>query len=205
LDGALAENILGQYSDRSAFLVVASSDFGGLVVVNADLVQSNLPMSPLYVPLMGELVQRLLGQGQRGAEIASGEPFALALPADAPGAAELTLAGPVPGQSVAGEVSDEGAGVLWKGEAAGPPGAYRVTNKGDTVFAVAAAIPAAESDLTVLPAKIFEDRLAGERDVKFRSQSQIGSEERDTLWSWLAVACVICLVGEVAALKAFKT
>jgi len=47
--------------------------------------------------------------------------------------------------------------------------------------------------------------LAGGRDVKFRSQTQVGAEERDTLWSWLAVACVACLLSEVTALKAFKT
>jgi hypothetical protein len=205
LDGSLAEDILAEYSDRSAFLVTGTTDGGGLVVMNADLVNSNLPLSPLYVPLLGELVQRLLGQGRRAAEISSGEPFALSLPTELPGAAELTLAGPAPGSAVAGELADEGAGVLWKGDAAGAPGIYRVMHRGDTVFAVAATIPEAESDLSALPAKVFEERLAGSRDLRFRSQVQVGAEERDTLWSWLAVACVACLLGEVAALKGFKT
>jgi hypothetical protein len=205
VDGALAEDILAQYSDRSAFLVVATTGSGGLLVLNADLVNSNLPLSPLYVPLLGELVQRLLGQGRRAAEIASGEPFALSLPAELPGAAELTLAGPAPGLPVSGELADEGAGVLWKGDAAGPPGIYRVLQRNDTMFAVATTIPAAESDLSPLPARVFEERLAGNRDVRFRTQVQVGTEERDTLWSWLAVACVACLLGEIAALKAFKT
>jgi len=204
-EGALTEDVLAQYSDRSAFLAVAASEVGGLVVMNADLVHSNLPLSPLYVPLLGELVQRLLGQGKRGAEIASGEAFALALPAEVPTAAELTLAGQEPGQTVAGELADEGAAVLWKGDAAGPPGVYRVLNKGETVFAVATTIPASESDLSALPAKVFEERLAGGRDVRFRSTTQIGAEERDTLWSWLAVACVACLCSEAAALRFFKT
>jgi hypothetical protein len=106
---------------------------------------------------------------------------------------------------VAGELADEGAGVLWKGDAAGAPGIYRVLHRSDTVFAVATTIPAAESDLSALPAKIFEERLAGNRDVRFRSQLQVGAEERDTLWSWLAVGCVACLLAEVAALKTFKT
>ena len=56
-------------------------------------------------------------------------------------------------------------------------------------------------DFSLLP----DQRLAGGRDVKFRSQTQIGAEERDTLWSWLAVACVACLLSEVTALKAFRT
>src|SRR5579872_1896572 len=76
-DGALTEDILAQYSDGTAFLAAAASEVGGLVVMNADLTASNLPMSPLYVPLIEELEQRLLGQGRRAAEIACGEPFAL--------------------------------------------------------------------------------------------------------------------------------
>jgi hypothetical protein len=205
IEGALAEDVVAQYGDQSAFLVVAGSDTGGLIVVNVDLAASNLVMSPLFVPLLGELVQRLLGQGKRATEIACGEPFGLTLPPEIPGAAGLALAGPMPGQTVAGELADEGAGVLWKGDAAGPPGVYRVMQGSDTVFAVAAAIPAVEADLRSLPADVFQDRLAGGRDVRFHAQAQVGAEERDSLWSWLAVACVACLLSEVTALKLFKT
>jgi hypothetical protein len=205
LEGGLAEDILGEYNDRSAFLAAAASETGGLLVLNVELAASNLPLSPLYVPLLGELVQRLLGQGRRGTEIACGEPFALSLPAEVPAAAELTLAGPTPGEAVAGDLADEGAGVLWKGDAAGAPGVYRVVHKNETVFAAAAAIPAAESDLSSLPASVFEERLAGGRDVRFRSHAQVSAEEHDTLWSWLAVACAACLLSEVLALRLFRT
>jgi hypothetical protein len=204
-EGALAEDILGQYNDRSAFLVSATLNAGGFVVLNCDLAASNLPMSPLYVPFLGEVVQKLLGQGRRAGEIACGEPFALTLPPDAAAAAELSIAGPLAGEPVAGDLSDDGAGVLWKGDAAGGPGAYRVLHKNTPVYAVAAAIPAEESDLRSIPAKVFEERMAGGRDVHFRSLSGLGADERDTVWSWLAVACVVCLVGEIAALKGFKT
>jgi hypothetical protein len=204
-EGALAEDILGQYNDRSAFLVSATLNAGGFIVLDADLTASNLPMSPVYVPFLGEVVQKLLGQGRRAAEIACGEPFALTLPPDAAAAAELSIAGPVAGEPVAGDLSDDGAGVLWKGDAAGGPGAYRVLHKNTPVYAVATAIPAEESDLRSIPAKVFEERLAGGRDVHFRSLSGLGADERDTVWSWLAVACVVCLVGELAALKGFKT
>lgn len=204
-DGALAEDILGQYSDRSVFLASATLNAGGFVVLNADLTASNLPMSPLYVPFLGEIVQKLLGQGRRTGEIACGEPFALTLPPDAAAAAELTIAGPVAGQPVAGELSDDGAGVLWKGEAAGGPGVYRVLHKNTPIYAVAAAIPPDESDLRSIPANVFEERLSGGRDVHYRALSGLGGDERDTVWSWLAVACVVCMVGELAALKGFKT
>jgi len=212
LEGALAEDILGQYSDRSVFLASATLNAGGFVVLNADLTASNLPMSPLYVPLLGEIVQKLLGQGRRAGEIPCGEPFALSLPPDAAAAAELTIAGPargdgspVDGEAAVGDLADDGAGVMWKGDAAGRPGAYRVMHKNSPIFAVAAAIPAEESDLRTIPAKVFEERLAGGREVHFRSLSGLGADERDTVWSWLAVACVVCLVGELAALKGFKT
>jgi hypothetical protein len=205
VEGALAEDILGQYSDRSVFLASATLDAGGFVVMNADLTLSNLPMSPLYVPLVGELVQKLLGQNRRTGEMACGEPFALMLPPDAAAAADLSIAGPVEGEAIAGDLSDDGAGVLWKGEAAGGPGAYRVLHKTTPVFAVAAAIPAAESDLRSVPAKVFEERLAGGREVRFRSLTGLGAEEHDTVWSWLAVACVVCVLGELTALKGFKT
>ena len=95
--------------------------------------------------------------------------------------------------------------MLWKGETAGPPGVYRVMHRNETVFAVGAAISAAEADLRSLPAEVFQERLAGGRDVRFRSAAQVGAEQRDTLWSWLAVACVACLLSEVIALKLFKT
>jgi hypothetical protein len=205
VEGALAEDILAQFNDQSVFLASATLEAGAFVVLNADLSASNLPMSPLYVPFVGELVQKLLGQGRRAGEIACGEPFALMLPPDAAAAAELSMAGPRAGEPVAGDLSDDGAGVLWKGDSAGGPGVYRVLLKGTPIYAVAATIPAAESDLRSVPAKVFEERLAGGREVRYRSLTRSGSEEHDTAWSWLAVACVICLLGELAALKSFNT
>jgi hypothetical protein len=202
--GGLAEDLLAQFDDGSAFLVSATMDAGGLMVLNADLAASNLPLSPLYVPLLGEIVQKLLGQGRRAAEIACGEPFALSLPPDAATAAELNVTRP-DGAAVPGaDLADDGAGILWKGEAA-DTGVYRVQHKSALVFAAAAAIPDVESDLRSLPAEVFQERLAGGRDVRFRSLASHGADERDSLWSWLAVACVACLAGEVLALKSFKT
>ena len=51
---------------------------------------------------------------------------------------------------------------------------------------------------------MFSERLAGGRGVHFRAATA-EQEERDDLWVWLAVACVVCLLGEVVALKMFRT
>jgi hypothetical protein len=205
LEGALAEDVLGQYGDQSAFLVNAAAAGGGFLIVNADISASNLPMSPFFVPFLEELVQRLLGQGRSAEVLACGEPFALTLPPDAAGAAELSVAGSDSERPGMGDLVDEGAGVLWKGEAAGRPGVYRVIQRGEPVFAAAAALPAVESDLRPLAAEVFRDRLAGNRDVHYCSAASSGSDERDTFWNWLAVSCVLCLLGEIAALKLFRT
>jgi hypothetical protein len=51
---------------------------------------------------------------------------------------------------------------------------------------------------------VVTGRLAAGRQVHFRSA--INDEEpRDDTWIWLAVACVVCLLSEVGALRAFRT
>ena len=102
IDGALQDDILATLSDRSALLVTTSSDAGTLAVLNADLGQSNLASSPLFVPLLSELVQRQLLGGRRAAhDVVSGEPATLDLPNEVDSAAGLTLSGP---DSAAGKV-----------------------------------------------------------------------------------------------------
>ncbi len=206
VEGALAEDILGQYNDRSVLLASATLDAGGFVVLNADLTASNLPMSPLYVPFLGELVQKLLGQGRRAGEIACGEPFALTLPPDATAAAELTIAGP-------GTGADRSRGTSPTTEPAccgkGPPPGRRefiaccTRTRRSLPSRRRFRRPKATCDQcrqkcskSVSP----EDATCG-----FDRRPRIGAEEHDTVWSWLAVACVACLLGEVAALKGFKT
>src|SRR5207247_6003032 len=83
LDGALADDVLASYSDRSACLVVTGCGAGTLAVLNADLAASNLPSSPAFVPLVGELTGRLLGTRRDSSALICGEPVALYLPASA--------------------------------------------------------------------------------------------------------------------------
>ena len=92
----------------------------------------------------------------------------------------------------------------WRCPALNAPGVYRVMRGDAAVYAVAAAAPAEESDLRTLEANVLTERLAGGRPVHFRAAAG-EDEERDTAWVWLAVACVACLLGEVLALKLFRT
>ncbi|MSR60458.1 MAG: hypothetical protein EXS05_22925 [Planctomycetaceae bacterium] len=201
-EGGLAEEVLAKFNDGSACLVSSSIDAGAVVILNADLGSSNLLSSAAFVPLVGELVQRLLLRGTGVADVPSGEPFAVSLPPIS-AVNELELVGAEPGSSVAGELVPEAGGILWRSEMAGPPGSYRVRHRNETVFALATAIPAAESDLRALSGEVFEERLAGGRNVRFHSIAGSTADERDTWWTWLAVACVVCALGEVTVMKLF--
>lgn len=206
-DGVLEDDILASFSDRSAALTVARSELGTLVVLNADLERSNLYQSPIFVPLLGELAQRFLLYRTQGApEVACGEEFVLELPSDVGAIDGLTLAGPTSDTATLGVLQQESQGILWKSEQFATPGVYRVLRDGQTQFALAATIPAAESDLRTLSAEVFQERLAGGRAVEFRSRSAHDKDhERDWLWTWLALACVGCLMAEVVSLKTFHT
>lgn len=198
----LDDDVLATFGDRSAFLAMASADAGTLVVLNADLGESNLHQSPIYVPLLGELVQRLLlARGRRSSATVCGEPFVAELPLSAGTAAGLKIVGPSTVADDLGKLAQESAGVRWTSNAAGPPGVYRVERNGNAVFAMAAAISAEESDLQSLPESVFTDRLAKGRDVRYRSATIGEQKERDTIWTWLGVACVLCVVGEVVVLR----
>ena len=202
-EGGLAEEVLATYGDGSAALAWSRVDAGTAVVFNADLGTSNLPGSAAFVPLLGELVQGILLRGTTGVDFPCGEPFAVMLPATAD--QDLELLGAQPGSASAGELAPEGGGILWRGESAGPPGPYRVQRRGETLFALTTGIPAIESDLRPLAGEVFEERLAGGRNVRFQKVSGPAADERDTWWTWLAAACVIFALGEVTALKLLPT
>ena len=148
LEGGLADDLVAQYGDHSAALVICASGAGTLAVLNADLGRSNLPASPLFVPLVDELVDRLLGDRKRGSPIFSGEPVAVYLPAEVHTAAGLRIdAGTAAGAPALGELIDEAQGVVWRMQSAVPPGIYRVERGAETVFALASELVPEESDL----------------------------------------------------------
>jgi hypothetical protein len=108
-----------------------------------------------------------------------------------------------------GELIEEGAGVVWNWRTPDRPGVYRVCRLPQagapaTVFAQAIEIPAEESELEYLAPELIRDRLAAGREVYYRSAAA-EEERRDDLWKWFAVACVVCLLGELTSLMVFRT
>jgi hypothetical protein len=51
---------------------------------------------------------------------------------------------------------------------------------------------------------VLQGRLAGSRDVGFRDQSDSNQPE-DQMWTWLIVACVLGLAGEIVVLRWFHS
>jgi hypothetical protein len=202
-DNALLDEIAAGYSDQSACLMVTSCGAGSLAVLNADLAGSSLPASPMFVPLIGELMNQLLDPRRSQDEVACGEPMTVALPALAGPAAKLAVVGP-DSEGGAAEFVEETAGLLWRSRTMAGPGVFRVTRDKQVIFALASAIPSEESDLRTLDPAVLQGRLAGGRSVRFRAVSA-DAETRDDWWTWLAFACAACLLGELVALKLYRT
>jgi hypothetical protein len=208
----LSDDVQATFSDRTAFLVTTAWGAGSLAVLNAELGESNLPASPVFVPLVNELVARLLGRGRSEHAVACGERVDEYLPPEAGGASALKVSGPpgavgsaAPQAADLGNVTDEGGFVLWHWPSAGAPGVYQVRRGDATVFALASAVPPTEADLTAIDPALLQGRLAGGRAVHFTQSASDAPELRDNTWAWVLAACVGCLLLETVALLAFKT
>jgi hypothetical protein len=203
----LADDVLATYSDQSAAIVLTNCGAGMLAVINASLADSSLPSSPVFVPLVGELTGLMLSRNRSTDAAPSGELAVTYLPADVGSLSGLSLAAAGEGGGDGlGALAEEGGAVVWRWDAAGPPGVYAVRRGGGDVFALATAIPAAESDLTPMDPAVLKGRLSGGRTVSF----QVAGEEedasrRDTRWAWVAAACAACMLLEIVALKVFRT
>ena len=200
--GGIGDEVLATYSDRSAAVVVTGCGAGTVAILNADLAESTLPSSPLFVPLVAELTDRLLATGGSPEAAPCGEPLAAYLPAEAATAHGLAVVGPDGATVADATVSQEGSFVLWRADAAGPPGVYAVRRAGQTVFAAATACPASESDLEPLDPATLKTRLAAGRTVAFEGAND--QPPRDAAWTWILVACAACMLGEVAVLRVFR-
>jgi hypothetical protein len=216
LPDALADDVRATYGDRSACLVVTGCGAGTLSVLNADLGASNLPTSPAFVPLIGELTSLLLGRRAVEAPVPCGEPFALPLPSDSgPVAGLIVVAEPDSrrgGDRDAGdeperrgiELLEEPEGLVCRQFAAGAPGAIRIKRGDRTVFALATALPEQESDLAALSPSILQNRLAGDRAVSYRDATRV-DEAEDSLWAAMALGCAIVLAVELILLRVLRT
>lgn len=203
----IREDLRGTLNDQSAFLVITSAGRGKLAVMNVDLERSNLALTAVFVPLLGELIAEELATGEQIAQqFPSGEPFSLTLPVGEERIADLSIVGPDDdlNAEARGRLSASPSGVVWQVQQAGPPGIYQIMLDGQSIASIATTIPAEESDLRNLPTSVFEGRLSGGRRLTTTSGNAVHQEEYDTTWAWLAVACLFCLLGELLTLRMFR-
>ncbi len=214
LNGGIMDDVLARLSDGSAFLVATNCGAGVLAVLNTDLAASNLPSSGAFVPLVGELVSVVRGhRAARGADSAApcGATLAQYLPAEVGAAAGLRVLADNGDAAELGELREDGTGVLWSWRAAGKPGTYSVVSTvgsaDQRVFAVATAVPAAESDLRSMLASELQARARGGASPRQVEYEEAGgtSEAKDRAWTWFAIACAACMMAELIALKALRT
>lgn len=203
---SLGENVLGIFNDGTAALVVARGDGGALTILNADLAASNIWKTGALVPVIDELVQLLLSTDAGDDVFYCGEPLVARLSAtNAADDLHVARGREEHRDETFGQLTDDGAGALWQWPAPSSPDVYRIASDDETVYAAAVAIPAEEADLASLPADVVLERLAAGRDgVHFRSRAEGGDGQHD-LWTWFAVAVVICFLAEFGVLLAFKT
>jgi hypothetical protein len=207
LENALEEEELATYSDGSACMVCTSSEAGALAVLNADLAASNLPKTAMFVPLVNELVLRMLERNHRDRPCNCGEPLVVRLPSEAGAAAGLQIAAMDNtndnNSQTLGELADEGPGTTWRWNAPQRPGVYSVRRGDDSVFSLSVNLPGEESDLESLPPEVLRDRMGGGKHVYYHRA--FGESERsDDAWKWFAAVCVACMIGEIGAMLAFK-
>lgn len=207
LDGGLKDDVLASFADTHACLVWTTCGQGALVVLNADLAESNLPQSAVFVPMMGEMAGHLLNKRKVVRSIHCGEPLTIFLPAEATSASTLTIRGPQTNASSEdlGELVDDPAGVVWRWAGAGAPGVYEVVRDHKPLLAVATGIPSEESDLRPAAVSEVTAHAASGRRIHYRSAIDRRDLNQDDLWTWLGVACVIVMCLELLALRLFKT
>lgn len=201
LEGGVESDILVTYNDRSAGLIRTTCGAGLLAVLNADLSTSNLPASPLFVPVISEVAAQLVAR-HAATDLETGEPVASWLPVDQVQTLGLTLLGPA-GTGEYGSLVQDGQQISWRCASLPQPGIYRVTKDQQVVFAASAGLPAEESDLTVLDGQLLTKRMGAGHTVEF-SHAQQRQETREW-WPWWLAACAICMLLEWGVLRVFRT
>ncbi len=196
VEDGIENEVLATLNDDSAWLVRTPCAAGSVAVINADLGASTLATSPTFVPMIHELVESMLGGGGVREPAPCGRRVARFLPSDAGSAEALTIVSDDSGDTNLGKLAEEPTGVLWDWPEAGPPGIYRVMRGEDTLLALATSADAAESDLQALLPPELVNRQAGGRQAHYRSLDA-EQQHHDVAWSWLAVACLGCMMLEL--------
>jgi hypothetical protein len=198
---SLDDEILARLSDQSALLVVNKVGAGQLALLNADLGTSNLPQQTSFVPLMSELVDGLIQTAGDQRSLWCGEPVVRLLNVAATLASDLRAVDSRGNEY--GEFRASGDAVAWEWQRPVGPTVVQIKQGDDTVAAFGTALHHDESDLRTLDAKIMTERLAGGRNVQFRTAG--GNEVQDSFWVWLAVGCIVAMIGETLALAFWRT
>ena len=202
----IREEILAEYQDRSASLIVGGSNTSRLAVLNADLGRSNLPTTGALVPFLDQLVDDLLSANHVMEDAVCGELLVFRLPPSVSAANDLKIVSPRPRTqgSSPGAIDHDGIGVVWTWPSPDTPGVFQVQRRGETLYAQAIHVPADESPLDMLPREVLTQRLAAGLSARYHHASE-SRQSRDTLWSWLLTACVCCVLVEITSLLLFKT
>lgn len=201
----MSDQILAELSDTSALMYLSSVGSGQMAVLNADLMRSNWPVQPTFLPVLSELSKSLLAQRGQGDQAFSGEPVVRVLPASLTSESTLqarTVEGTPPNDGDFGkwQWSPGQGAMVWSWQEPPGPGIYALDESAKSAWMIATSAPAIESDLSSLDKEVLTERLSGGRDVGFAS-AETNEQGSDDLWSWLIAACLLGLIGEIAALR----
>ena len=208
LESGLRDQVLAELSDSSAMLFLTSCDAGTVVVLNADLDQSNWCSQPSFFPVFNELINAAYSNRSAYPEAFGGEPMLRQLPSNIPESTNLTADTTDKRSAVAEsfgkwEWNAAQNGFLWSWPDPVGAGIYQLLNKRDIAMAAAISAPAAESDPKTLSEELLKGRLAGSRNVGFRD-AKSADEKSDQWWNWLIIACVLGLASEIITLRWFS-
>ncbi|MEQ1824976.1 MAG: BatA domain-containing protein [Pirellula sp.] len=204
----LRDQVLAELSDSSALLYLTSVDAGQIAVLNTDLGRTNWCVQSTFLPVMSELLRTLLTGRRQSLESHSGEVLVRMLPPEITSETKLigsvdTIDSPIPADFGQWEWSAGQGAVVWNWPDPPGPGLYSLKKDGVPAWTIATAAPAVESDLSKLNREVLVDRVADGRSVGF-SNKHDDAPEKDSLWSWLIVACTVGLIGEILALRWFR-
>lgn len=204
---ALQDRVLAKLSDQTALVTLSDCGAGKLAVLNADLEQSNLAFLPAFLPIVGELTSSVLRSSGSVVESPCGATMVRRLPGNLSIEDEV-IAGPAEDWAEIaegyGNWEATGSGMIWNWPEPDQLGVYQAVLRDQVIFKVAVTTPASESDLKTLDATALDAVGKSERRIGFRNVRD-GVDDKDRLWNWLLVACVLGLVGEVCTLRVFQT
>jgi hypothetical protein len=189
--------VLARYDDGSPALVERVVGEGRVLLwtTSADDFWSDLPMNPVFLPFVHELMAHAARHQNARASYVVGDALDVARLSASTRSKTLVLQAPSGARTALGGTN---ASVAELGEA----GFYELRAPGEaagTGEPVAVNVDAAESDLTPMPTDEFVaavTALPGERAAANGAALPVDAERDQSLWWYLVVAVLVLLVGE---------